>query len=102
LNKRQLLKKNVDNLYSVKDVLFEKLLSIKSMEATKNITSILEDVLKTCEILKQDVDSLHNLKDNYEEIRNQNNEIKDVFVGYSENNPDVNRLFILLKLLHSI
>jgi len=84
-----MLKNNLNSLNNIKDVLFEKLLSIKSMEVTKNITNTLEEVLKTCERLKQDVDSLSNLKENYEEIRAQNNEIKDMFVEYSENNQDV-------------
>jgi len=84
-----MLKNNLNNLYNIKDVLFEKLLSIKSMEATKNITNTLEEVLKTCEKLKQDVNELHDLKENYDEIRAQNNEIKDMFVEYSDNNPDV-------------
>ena len=81
-----MLKNNLNNLYNIKDVLFEKLLSIKSMEATKNITNTLEDALKICDKLKLDVDSLQNIKENYEEIKNQNNEIKDIFVDYSENN----------------
>ena len=84
-----MLKNNLNNLYNIKDVLFEKLLSIKSMEATKNITNTLEDALKICDKLKLDVDSLQNIKENYEEIKNQNNEIKDIFVDYSENNTDV-------------
>lgn len=100
-----MLKNNLNNLYNIKDVLFEKLLSIKSMEATKNITNTLEEVLKTCDKLKQDVDQLHNLKENYEEIRAQNNEIKDMFVDYSENNPDVIlqayrfKIFVFIKIL---
>jgi len=86
-----MLKNNLNNLYNIKNVLFEKVLSIKSMEATKYVTSTLEEVLKTCEKLKQDVDSLHNIKENFEDIRAQNNEIKDLFLDYNQNNADVTK-----------
>jgi hypothetical protein len=88
-----IIKKSVDNFHNVRDVLFEKLLSIKSMEATKNIKTTLEEVLKTCDKLKIDMEEFHNIKENYEEIKQQNNEVKDLFIDYAEENTDVNNFY---------
>lgn len=91
-----MLKNNLNNFYNIKDVLFEKLLSIKSMEATKNIQNTLEEVLKTCDKLKVDLDQIQNIKENYEEIKYQNKEVKDLFVNYAEENSDVILFYIIL------
>lgn len=84
-----MLRNNLNNFYGAKDMLLDKLLDIKSMETTKNLQKTLEEALKTCDDLKTDVEVLQNIKDNFDEIKSQNNEVKDMFVNYNQENVDV-------------
>jgi hypothetical protein len=93
---RQLVKKNLDNFYNVRNFLFDKKLSIQSMETTKNLKSTLDEVVKACDILRIDMDSFNEMKDNYEDMKMQNEEIKSTLIDYSNDKKEKDVNYFIL------
>jgi hypothetical protein len=82
---------NAYNHYSnLKMTLEQNLIDIKSMQTNQNVKNILEDVLKTSEKLKMNVEEFNEIADKMKSQRDDLKEAKGYLAEYSEENLNVN------------
>jgi hypothetical protein len=83
LKKKNLYLKAYEHYSNLKLTLEQNLLDIKSMESNQNVKAVLEDVYKTADKLKMNVNDLDNITDKLKDNKDNLNTAKEVLEAYN-------------------
>ena len=82
----------------MKFALEQNLIDLKSMESNQNVKSILEDVAKSSEKLKMNIEEMDLVTEKLKEKQENIKEMQDILVGHNNENLYVKIIFLIIIL----